>query len=109
MASRAARRVCPTPTPQSLGLSGADRTTNPPMDTTTPSESLNGTQSYVALAAAALTALVFLVWYSYDSEAAVDYSVEPPEQCLPGYKGRELDSPSLNVCCPRPIAARTRC
>ncbi|KAK7723329.1 Meiotic Sister-Chromatid recombination aldehyde dehydrogenase [Botryosphaeria dothidea] len=70
------------------------------MDATTLSEGPNGLQAYIVLAATALTSLFFLAWYSYDPEAAVDYSVEPPKQCLPGWKGRELDAPSLKCYAP---------
>lgn len=74
-----------------------NRTTNLPMDAAALSESLNGPQAYVLLATAAITTLFFFTWYTFDSEAAVDYSVEPPEQCSPGWKGRVLDEPSLKV------------
>lgn len=78
----------------------AGRTTNPPMDAANLAEGFNGPQAVIVLAATALTAFFFLAWYSYDPEAAVDYSIEPPEQCLPGWKGGVLDAPSLKVCCP---------
>ncbi|KAF4537504.1 Aldehyde dehydrogenase [Lasiodiplodia theobromae] len=67
------------------------------MDAAALSESLNGPQAYVLLATAAITTLFFFTWYTFDSEAAVDYSVEPPEQCSPGWKGRVLDEPSLKA------------
>ncbi|KKY13573.1 putative aldehyde dehydrogenase [Diplodia seriata] len=67
------------------------------MDAPTLSESLNGPQGYLVLATIALTTLFCFTWYTYDVEAAVDYSVEPPEQCSSGWKGRVLDQPSLKI------------
>ncbi|GME24135.1 putative aldehyde dehydrogenase [Neofusicoccum parvum] len=67
------------------------------MDAANLAEGFNGPQAVVVLAATALTAFFFLAWYSYDPEAAVDYSIEPPEQCLPGWKGGVLDAPSLKA------------
>ncbi|EKG18060.1 hypothetical protein MPH_04750 [Macrophomina phaseolina MS6] len=70
------------------------------MDATTLPQDPNGLQAYLALAAAALTSLFFLAWYSYDAEAAVDYSVEPPEQCLPGWKGTVSGSDKIQCYAP---------
>jgi len=33
-----------------------------------------------------------------DPERAVDYEIPIPEQCKPGWKGEELDEPSIKVC-----------
>lgn len=45
------------------------------------------------------TAVVGLVLRSLkpDAEAAIDYKVPLPPQCLPGWKGEVLEKPSLKV------------
>jgi hypothetical protein len=46
-----------------------------------------------ALAVATLA----LLWLFAFSEAAVDYTVEVPVQCRPGWEGETLEKPSIKV------------
>lgn len=47
--------------------------------------------------AALLVVYEILSWNWPDSEKAIDYEVNLPEQCRPGWQGEQLKNPSLKV------------
>lgn len=44
-----------------------------------------------------LTILVFKILLRSDAEDAIEFSVPVPEACRAGYKGKQLDTPSIKV------------
>jgi hypothetical protein len=56
-----------------------------------------GLPLYASIAVTFLLALVLLLWFSRDPEAAVKYTVSPPPQIHPDWKGEILDTPSIKV------------
>jgi len=54
--------------------------------------------SYAIALAALIPLLLFLLFLRPDPEAPVPYTVPPPPECHPDWKGEILDSPSLKVC-----------
>ncbi|KAF2083649.1 aldehyde dehydrogenase-like protein [Saccharata proteae CBS 121410] len=57
-----------------------------------------GSQPYILLGVSVATTIVALLWLIFDDpEPAVDFTVAPPEQCHPGWKGEVLEKPSLKV------------
>ena len=54
--------------------------------------------SSYAIALAALIPLLLFLFFRPDPEAPVPYTVPPPPECHPDWKGEILDSPSLKVC-----------
>jgi acyl-CoA reductase-like NAD-dependent aldehyde dehydrogenase len=51
----------------------------------------------IATAIGLIVAYVAYLLLRADPEKAVDYSVAPPEQTLPGWEGKGLDNPSIKV------------
>lgn len=52
----------------------------------------------VALAVTVFFASFFVyLFLPSDIEAAADFSVQVPEQCVEGWQGKELDEPSIKV------------
>ena len=54
--------------------------------------------SYAIALAALIPLLLFLLFLRPGPEAPVPYTVPPPPECHPDWKGEILDSPSLKVC-----------
>ena len=44
-----------------------------------------------------LTIAVFKILLHSDAEDAIEFSVPVPEACRPGWKGRQLDEPTIKV------------
>jgi hypothetical protein len=44
-----------------------------------------------------LTLLAFKILLHSEAEDAIDFSVPMPEACRPGWKGKQLDNPSIKV------------
>jgi len=53
---------------------------------------------YSSYTTALIPLLLFLFFLRPDPEAPVPYTVPPPPECHPDWKGEILDSPSLKVC-----------
>jgi hypothetical protein len=51
----------------------------------------------ITITAGLLVALAAYFLLRKETEKAVDYSVRPPEQILPGWQGKGLDNPSIKV------------
>ena len=60
-------------------------------------ENLEDPNIYVLGAIGTVTLLVFYFLFRRDTEAAVDYVVQPPAQTRPGWKGEILEELSLKV------------
>jgi len=61
---------------------------------------------YAALAGVTLALLKFL--FRSTTEDAIDFSVPVPEQCRPGWKGKQLQEPTIKVCMQRGTLIGTR-
>jgi hypothetical protein len=57
----------------------------------------DGLPFYASVVVASLLTLFILFRFSYDSEAAVDYTVASPSQIHPDWKGEILETPSIKV------------
>jgi hypothetical protein len=57
----------------------------------------DGLPFYGTVIAASLITLYVLFRFSYDSEAAINYTVSPPSQIHPDWKGETLEKPSIKV------------
>jgi len=60
-------------------------------------EHFDGYNAYILIAVLVVTSCFFIYTIWSDTEAAVPYSVTPPEQVAPGWKGEVLQNPSLKV------------
>lgn len=47
----------------------------------------------------AITLLALRLFFRGASEEAIIFSVPVPEQCRAGWHGKQLDEPSIKVCC----------
>jgi hypothetical protein len=52
---------------------------------------------YMVAAVGAVTVCALYLLLRTDAEASVPYTIEPPEQARPGWKGDVLDKPTLKV------------
>jgi hypothetical protein len=57
----------------------------------------DGLPFYASIVVASLLTLFLLFRFAHDSEAAVDYTVTPPSQVHPDWKGEILKTPSIKV------------